>query len=94
MANSLKCSACSGSLKPATNVPGISGLSQCRRCGGLHGSIYAGVATSLIGYGLPMQAESGPDGARYFDLSILGSAGVSRMHGWYDPRTHRIVQEG
>lgn len=95
----MKCSACSGSLKPAVEITftalAYRGLQTCRRCGGLQGTIYRGEAIEVIGLGLPMlAAASSPEALRYFDLTVLGSQGVERIHGWYDTTQHRVVQYG
>ena len=87
----MKCSACSGSLKPAVMLA-PRGLLVCARCGGVHGTIYRGDAVALVGLDLPMLASS--PAPRYFDLTVLGSAGVSRVHGWYDAAQRRVVQYG
>jgi hypothetical protein len=87
----MKCSACSGRLV-ATDRPT---LTRCRKCGGLHGSCLRGDATALVGLGLPMQSNaSSPEALRFFDLTVIGSQGVSRIHGWFDVQTVRVVQYG
>jgi hypothetical protein len=97
--STLKCSACSGGLKQQAEILRGTGygsnLLVCVRCGGLHGTMYRGEAAHLVGLGRPMLAEAtSPDALRYFDLTVLGSAGVSRVHGWYDVRERRVVQYG
>lgn len=92
---SLKCSACSGTLKPGTPLRDPTGSLVCTRCGGLHGSCYRGEATNIVGLGLPMLAEaSSPEALRYFDLTVLGSDGIAHVHGWYDSTKRRVVQIG
>jgi hypothetical protein len=87
----MKCSACNGRLV-ATDRPT---LTRCSKCGGLHGSCYRGDAVALVGLDLPMQAEAtSPESLRYFDLTVVGSQGVSRTHGWFDAHTSRVVQYG
>lgn len=85
----MRCRACSGTLRVSRE--GV-GLLECRRCRGLHGTLYRGEATALVGLGLPMLDES--DNVRYFDLDVLGSDGIRRLHGWYDPVRRRVVQYG
>lgn len=88
----MKCNACGGSLKPLKNN---AALSECRRCHGLHGTIYRGEAYHLVGLGRPMLANAtSEDALRYFDLTVLGSEGVDRIHGFYDARECRVVQYG
>jgi hypothetical protein len=31
---------------------------------------------------------------RYFDFTTVGSAGLGRRHGWYNPATKLITQVG
>ncbi len=87
-----KCPACNGSLK-ASRVENVD-VDRCRKCGGLTSeSMYLGDSYTLV---LPYFHEGSyrEDEVRYFDFTTLGSEGVSRRHGWYVPRTRRIVQVG
>lgn len=85
------CPACSGSLKAKD---GRVDLDECRRCGGVVSqSMYKGDSFEVV---LPF-FETGsyePEEERYFDLTVVGSEGVERRHGWYLPRTRRITQVG
>jgi len=66
---------------------------ECRRCGAIYGDCYKGESYAIV---LPYMAEAEvpPERCRYYDLTVLGSDGVSRRHGWFDPDTRRIVQIG
>jgi hypothetical protein len=35
-----------------------------------------------------------PAEQRYFDITTLGSAGVGRRHGWFQPSTRLVTQVG
>ena len=84
------CSACSNNTGRLVTVNGrdSSGLHVCDRCGALLGRCYRGDSPVLMTFG--------PDGdeTRYFDLDLLGSDGVSRVHGFFNPATMKVVQFG
>jgi len=69
------------------------GIYECLNCGAVYGDCYLG---DSYGHVLPyMTAEEPPaDQLRYFDFTCIGSAGVTRRHGWYDPATRLVVQAG
>ena len=56
-------------------------------------SIYLGESYELV---LPEfeTGETAREDLRYYDLTCLGSKGLTRRHGWYNRRTRRIVQVG
>jgi hypothetical protein len=89
---------------PMTSCPGCSctkgfpverqvRVFTCADCGGLVGDCYLGDSYSLV---LPYWAEGDvpAERQRYFDLTCLGSNGLTRRHGWFDTETRRIVQVG
>lgn len=86
----MTCTACNGTLRP---TPLGSQLSKCESCGGLHGTLYLGEAVGMVGLGKPMVSGEYSD-SKYFDLTVLGSEGVERVHGWYSPSLGRVVQYG
>lgn len=69
------------------------GVFECLNCGTICGQCYLG---DSYGHVLPYMAADEPpaDQLRYFDLTCLGSEGVTRRHGWYDPATRLVVQAG
>ena len=86
----MTCPGCSGTLK-RTDDPRVY---TCRACDGLIAmSIYLGDAYALV---LPEfeTGETAPEDRRYYDLTCVGSSGLTRRHGWYNRRTRRIVQVG
>lgn len=67
-------------------------LSTCRKCSAIFGGpIYLGDSYAIAGPGL--HAETGAP-TRYFDLMVIGSAGVQRRHGWVEVGSTRVVQVG
>lgn len=67
---------------------------ECGACHAVYGSLYLG---DSYGYVLP---HFGNDSAeiterqRYFDFTCVGSKGVTRRHGWFDPCTKLLTQVG
>lgn len=66
---------------------------QCGKCTGIFGDLYLGDSYNFV---LPrMTNDPAADTRhRYFDFTTLGSEGVSRRHGWFDPETKLITQIG
>jgi hypothetical protein len=87
----MKCPACSGGSKPIGGAAGL--IFKCLKCGAIHGQCYLGESYEHV---LPYMTKEDvpPERTRYFDFTCLGSAGVTRRHGWYEPATKRIVQVG
>lgn len=73
----------------------VSGVKQCKKCNAIQGRCYKGNSYELV---LPYMAnEVTPEIEErkiYYDLDVLGSDGLTRRHGWYDPETKLIVQVG
>ena len=69
---------------------------RCGDCGCLHGSCYKGDSYSYVKpFFAPEGAtEAADERARPYDLAVVGSEGVSRRHGWFDPQTGYITQVG
>jgi hypothetical protein len=86
----MECPACSNE-KGNKIVKGM--IEECGRCGAIFGECYLGESYSLV---LPgMSATEVPLGQiRYFDFTTVGSAGLGRRHGWYNPATKLITQVG
>jgi len=69
---------------------------ECGYCGAIYGTCYLGQS---CGYVKPYFDNSDYDAqelgtARYFDLTCLGSKGITRRHGWFNPENKMITQEG
>lgn len=67
---------------------------SCGSCEGLVGDAgYLGDSYGLVSpHWAPADVDSGR--TRYFDLVALGSEGLVRRHGWFDPTTRRVTQVG
>jgi len=84
----MRCPACNSNRRKNTEIFGVY---ECRKCDAIYGECYLGDSYSLV---LPYW-HTGPDGdIRYYDLTCLGSEGVTRRHGWFNTKTRRIVQTG
>jgi ribosomal protein L37AE/L43A len=85
------CPACSHKLVRA--VEGATQLYRCAKCEAIFGNCYLGDSYTHV---LPFMVAAEPpaDQIRYFDFTCLGSAGITRRHGWYDTASKRIVQVG
>lgn len=87
----MECPACSNKRG---NKPDSNRVYTCKRCGAIFSSnIYLGDSYTYV---LPYMAkqEVAPEQLRYYDLTCLGSEGIQRRHGWYDPDTKLIHQVG
>jgi len=77
-------------LKPH---PSVFGVYECRKCRALFGECYLGDSYSLVS---PMWSRQDVEDTecRYFDFICVGSGGITRRHGWFNPADGRIVQTG
>lgn len=68
---------------------------RCGGCGGIYTTspIYLGDSHAIV---WPhMAADQVPTEAlQYFDFETLGSGGIGRRHGWFDPATKLVHQAG
>ena len=96
------CSSCSNNTGHAVEVNGRehASLVTCDGCGALLGRCYRGDSPVLMVFadgaddGVQPNVEATDREAVYFDLDLLGSDGVNRVHGWYDPASMKVVQFG
>lgn len=92
----MSCPGCSGA-GVLTDDPQVL---HCTRCGGIFTDpnfpIIGEQAIKFVAYHLPMLANAGVEGSFYFDLDIArpSDGGRTRLHGWADRRTKRVVQYG
>jgi len=87
----MPCPQCSSnSVKPA---PEKTTLYVCNACNAIFGECYLGDSYAIV---LPFFVEKNvpAEQTRYFDFMCLGSEGLMRRHGWYDPQSRRLVQSG
>ncbi len=70
----------------------ICGVHVCPKCGGVLGQCYKGDSYTIV---KPFfSSNSNPADQVYFDLTVLGSDGVTRRHGWFNPADRCLVQVG
>ena len=86
----VECPCCGGNRRKETKVRGVV---ECVKCGAVYGDCYLGESYEFV---LPYFVNEEPpaESTRYFDFVTLGSKGIDRRHGWFDPSTRRIVQVG
>jgi len=87
----IRCPACM--RHGAFKIKGYVTVYRCAHCGAIHGSCALGESYNLV---LP-EWHPHPDRVKrekYFDLHCFGSKNIVRRHGWFDPKTRRIVQVG
>lgn len=63
-------------------------VARCESCGCVNGTCYLGDSYT---YAIPGLVEG--EAHRAYDLTCLGSAGITRRHGWVDA-ANRVVQVG
>jgi DNA-directed RNA polymerase subunit RPC12/RpoP len=70
-----------------------SGVYQCVKCEAIFGTCTKGDSYNIV---LPYFAKTEPsaESLRYYDLTVLGSDGITRRHGWFNPQTKLISQVG
>ena len=68
------------------------GIYECPKCNAIFGSCYLGDSYKYV---LPYFDESpNPIQERYFDFTCAGSKGITRRHGWFNPKTKCLTQVG
>ncbi len=86
----MTCTACNGRTRKTEDIQ----IRICEDCGGLIGTVRRGDLHNHVDTRNWANEDIEQDRVRYFDLKVLGSNGVVRIHGWYDLDTKRIVQMG
>ena len=71
----------------------VLGVHTCRHCGAVYGECYRGESYRFV---LPSlsDGQTPAEDWRYYDFRVIGSDGVERRHGWFDPATKLITQIG
>lgn len=96
------CPACNASRRyskapDVSLVPGRlhDAIRECRKCSGLYTTraIYLG-DSYLVVQPFMTSDPTADERQRYFDFETLGSEGLGRRHGWFDPLTKAITQVG
>lgn len=88
-----QCPACGGKRLKREYIDRVS-VQRCKRCDALLAEhIYLGDSYTLV---KPYMATEPvpPEKLRYYDIYAVGSEGLKRRHGWYDPETRLIHQVG
>ncbi len=101
------CSACNNNTARSLVVNGHAhpDLRVCDRCGAVLGRCWRGdspvllvfcptEAAKAVSHSARRRLESQLPDPRFFDLDLVGSAGVERVHGWFNPATMKVVQFG
>jgi hypothetical protein len=82
------CPACGKTRKVIISMK--DSIYECKSCGCLYGNPILGQSYKYVKSSMTATwTEEKP-----FDLLCLGSQGVVRRHGWYDPKSKRITQVG
>jgi len=97
-----KCPACSHTKGRDYRPEKFHGeVRECARCGAIFtyngAAIYVGESYLIVSPWFVDEGQDTPEvneRARYYDLTCLGSKGITRRHGWFDPQTKRITQVG
>jgi len=84
----MKCLLCG---KKAKEIK-VHGVYECPKCRSIFGNCYLGDSYLLVKPFLEAPTEGVEE--RYFDLTCLGSEGITRRHGWFNPQTKNITQIG
>jgi ribosomal protein L37AE/L43A len=90
MSSYTSCPACSSKAKAKTAHHSVF---TCKTCKAIYGDCYLGESYGIVKPWFA-SAEVAPEKTRYFDFMTLGSKGIERRHGWYDPATGLITQTG
>lgn len=71
------------------------GVSECAGCKAIYTTtpIYLGESYTLV-KPFFIKPEFEPEQGLYYDFETLGSDGLGRRHGWFDPKTRLIIQVG
>lgn len=87
-----ECPACSSTSSRSHFVPGVRVCEACS-CIFTERAITRGDSFTIV---LPSFDEAGcqVEDERPFDLTVVGSDGVERRHGWFNPATRRLTQVG
>jgi hypothetical protein len=73
----------------------IPGVYVCAKCDGIHGQTYLGESYDIVSPFMATAISPEAEGnSTYYDLTCLGSKGMTRRHGWFDPATKLILQTG
>jgi hypothetical protein len=87
-----QCRACDN-VRGNKELAAVRGVYTCAKCGAIFGSCYLGDSYGLVSPYMTANIAA-TERQRYFDFTTLGSKGVGRRHGWFDPETRMMTQVG
>jgi len=87
-----ECPGCSEPVSTGTKLG--AGVVECAGCGGVISTYAIWLGDTYKYVSNDWDPKGSFDGARYYDFSYLGSKGLGRRHGWFNPATKGIVQTG
>ena len=92
MSSYTKCPCCNAARPAKASKLGLE-IFECKKCNAVYGDCYLGDSYAIV---RPyMTSRNVPaEETRYYDFMALGSKGLERRHGWYEPATKLIVQVG
>ena len=71
----------------------VIGTKECQHCRAILGTVYKGELYSIVRpYWSPEDVPQ--ERWQYYDLTVLGSEGIERRHGWIDSETRLLLQTG
>jgi ribosomal protein L37AE/L43A len=86
----LECALCG---KQAYRNASVAGVYVCESCGAIWGRCYLGESYKLVANRM-VTTDPPRETWRYYDLTCLGSDGITRRHGWFEAGTGNIIQVG
>ena len=79
--------------KTKQHLTDVSGVYRCGYCGAIWGTCRLGDSYELVRpYMTTINFD--PADTRYYDITTLGSGGLDRRHGWFEPKSRLITQVG
>jgi len=94
----MECAACGKKRRTrpyvGRNNHTVIGITECVKCGAVIGTCYRGDAWFIVDLRrLVEDAAEENTILCYFDLTLLGSSGIERVHGWMNS-SRQVVQFG
>lgn len=93
----MNCSACGKKIsQKALNQRylNIVGVYECQHCKAVLGQCYKGESYQIVKPWMHANPNVPLENWRHFDLTVLGSNGIERRHGWFDVDSRLVVQIG
>ena len=88
----MNCPNCNKIINQKRDRVNLSTIYKCSHCKAIFGDCYLGDSYNYV---LPrFSTDNNPEEQLYFDFTCLGSEGVTRRHGWYNPVDNKLTQVG